>query len=308
MSVSPLNSSPNNNSFSTIKESRNFLLQDHTGNNNNNNLNIKQHLENFYDENPYSNLAPELQKLIKDTQANNDTFPAINMEVYDKYTKKYHNWFPQSNYQQPQNRERSWEYNQTQDWNLAGNQYTQNNSTENNKNQKDFITMEEGKSYQEVDPLNKYQPSELKNLPTEDQYHYVNLKDKGLYYYDQSTDSLIKIGQQTAPMKQLKDPNAYTLDNMSEEKLLELKHGKLESEDKQESNKPSTTLEKQLNQISKKLNQENKESNQQLAATTTTVVVEENDDTAIIIGAYVISSVSFLAMLAILIYVYFFKK
>lgn len=305
MNVSPLNSSPNNNSFSTIKESRNFLLQDHIGNNNNDDLNIRQHLENFYDENPYSNLAPELQKLIKDTQANNDTFPAIKMELYDKYTKQYHNWFPQANYQQPQNRERSWEYNQSQDWNLAGSEYTQNNSNQNDKNQTDFVTMEDGKTYQEIDPLNKYQPAELKNLPTEDQYHYVNLKDKGLYYYDQSTDSLIKIGQQTTPMQPLQDPKAYTLDNMSEEKLLELKHGKLDND---QETQPSTDLGKQLSQISKKFNVENEENEKQIATTVVTVKDDDSDDTAIIIGAYVISSASFLAMVMMLIYVYFFKK
>lgn len=309
MNVSPLNSSSDNNSFSTIKESRNFLLQDHIANDDNNNLDVRRHLENFYDQNPYSNLAPELQKLIEETQANNDTFPAIKMEVYDKYTKQHHDWFPHSDNQEATPRERSWEYNQTQDWENAGIEYTQNNSNQNNKNQKNFVTMEEGKTYQEVDPLNKYQPKEIKNLSKDDQYHYVNLKDKGLYYYDQSTDSLVKIGQQTAPMKSLQDPNAYTLDNMSEQELLELKHGALDNNNNNKNNNKnneepdSSNLENELERISKKLNQEEKENNQNNNNGN-----NNNDDTLIIIGAYVVSGVSFLAMIAMLIYFYFSKK
>jgi len=284
MSVLPLNSSSDTNSFSTIRESEMFLLENNKENFDNNNNNT------------YSNLAPEIQKLIKESKKNNNTFPAIDMKTYDKYTKQHHKWFPNS--ENTQVRQVNHDY--SSNWDVAGNEYTQNNSNKNDELGKNFVMMEEGKTYKDIDPLNKYQPQETTLIPHKNQYHYVNIKDKNLYYYDQSTDSLIKIEQNTNPMKLLNDPNAYTLDNMSEEKIIELKHGKLDEEEE-----PPSELKKQLDKIANKLNNNTtKPTTKPTTNPTTNPTTYNKNDMYIIIGAYVISGVSFLIMLALIIYNY----
>jgi hypothetical protein len=307
MSVLPLNSSLDSNSFSTIKESQMFLLE-----------NNQENFDNSGNNNAsYSNLAPEIQKIIKDSKKNNNTFPAIDMKTYDKYTKQHHKWFPNSE----NTPVRQINHDYSSKWDVAGDEYTQNNSNKNDELNKNFVMMEEGKTYKDVDPLNKYQPQETTTIPHKNQYHYVNIKDKNLYYYDQSTDSLIKIGQKTSPMKLLNDPNAYTLDNMSEEKLLELKHGKVD----ESTQEPPSELKKQLNTIANKLNNTTGKTNDTKTTKTNDKINNDkinNDkinnekidnkksdddkyDIYIIIGAYIISGISFLIMLGLIIYNYF---
>lgn len=293
MNVSPLNSSDQLNSFANFEESHKFLLQDDT-NNDLTNVETRIHMENF-SENPHNNLHPDIQKMIKESTSDNGTFPAIKMSYYDPKTKEHHNWYPTRKNQK--SRDRSWEYDNSQNWDTAGTPYTQEQSNQNDNQEAGFVTLNQNQEYSDVDPLANHQDNIIESNQGSDHFYYKNMKDKNLYYYDDKTDSLLKINQITKPMDLLKDPRSYTLDNMSEERIAEMKHGTMETETPM-----ATELAQQLNNIAKQFDKK-----QSVVYNKPDDEDQEDDNTKeidqiIIYTTLGISGVSFLILIVMVIY------